>query len=224
MTVGGAAVTAAGLEAKAAFLFRLRARGIRDIAVLRAMESVPRDSFVPHRYADLAARDVALPLPCGQTMTEPFVVARMLEALEVGPACRVLEIGSGSGYATAVLARLGRDVLGVERFRTLAHGAETRLAALGIANANVVWGDESAVPADRGPFDRLLVHAELGEIPAGLAGLLVPDGIAVFGRRSADGGRQGLVRARRDEAGTWSFAPVAPSRLRPLYDGPSLSL
>lgn len=215
---------AAGLEAKAAFLFRLRARGIRDISVLRAMESVPRDSFVPHRYADLAARDIALPLPCGQTMTEPFVVARMMEALEVGPACRVLEIGSGSGYATAVLARLGRDVLGIERFRTLAHGAETRLAALGIADAAVVWGDGSAVPPDRGPFDRLLVHAELPRIPDGLAALMTPDGIMVFGRRPADGGRQDLVRARRDDAGVWGMTSVMPSRLRPLYGGPSLAL
>lgn len=224
MTVGGAAVTAASLEAKAAFLFRLRARGIRDLAVLRAMETVPREVFVPHRYADLAAKDVALPLPCGQTMSEPFVVARMMEALEVGPACRVLEIGSGSGYATAVLARLGRDVLGVERFRTLAQGAKTRLAALGIANATVVWGDGAAVPPDRGPFDRLLVHAELPEIPDGLADLLAPDGMVVFGRRSADGSRQELVRAHRDDAGDWRFVSGARCRLRPLYVGPSEAL
>lgn len=217
---------AASLEAKAEFLFRLRAKGIRDLSVLRTLEAVPRDVFVPHRYADLAAKDVALPLPCGQTMSEPYVVARMMEALAPTPACRVLEIGSGSGYVTAILARLGREVLGVERFRTLAQGARTRLAALGIDNAVVAWGDGLAVPADRGPFDRMLVHAELPGVPDDLSGLLAPDGTIVFARPAGAGeeGRQMLVRARRDDDGAWSLTPVVRSRLRPLYDGPSREL
>lgn len=212
------------LEAKAEFLYRLRARGIRDLPVLRAMEAVPRHIFVPHRYADLATRDVALPLPCGQVLSEPFVVARMLEALGVVPGSRVLEIGSGSGYATALLARLGGDVLGVERFRTLAQGAKARLASLGIVEAVVVWGDGLAVPPDRGPFDRILVHAALDGVPAELGPLLARDGTLVYADRSFAGGRQQLVRARRGDAGDWSHTPVAPSRLRPLYDGPSRGL
>ena len=214
-------MTAASLEARAAFLFRLRARGIRDLAVLRALEAVPRDAFVPHRYADLAARDIALPLPCGQTLSEPYIVARMMEALGVAPGHRVLEVGSGSGYATAVLARLGGAVLGVERFRALAQGARSRLAALGIAEASVVWGDGLAVPPDRGPFDRILVHAALAGVPAELAALLGPDGTMVFAQA---GDRQTIVRARRADDGRWSLTPVAPSRLRPLYDGPSRGL
>jgi protein-L-isoaspartate(D-aspartate) O-methyltransferase len=217
-------MTAETLEAKAEFLFRLRSRGIRDLAVLRAIEAVPRHSFVPHRYADLATRDVALPLPCGQTMTHPFLVARMLDALEVAPDARVLEIGSGSGYVTALLARLGREVLGVERFRTLAQGARTRVSALDLAHATIVWGDGLAVPADRGPFDRILVHGELAEVPAELDDLLAEDGIMVFARRPEPGSRQDLVQARRGDDGPWGFTAVAPSRLRPLYDGASQGL
>ncbi len=217
-------MTAASLEAKAEFLFRLRSRGIRDLAVLRAMEAVSRQDFAPHRYADLASKDVALPLPCGQTMSSPFLVARMMEALDVGPECRVLEIGSGSGYATAILARLGREVLGVERFRTLAQGARTRVAALDLAQATIVWGDGLAVPAERGPFDRILVHGELPDVPVELDDLLAEDGTIVFARRPAPDARQDLVRARRDMAGGWSMTTVAPSRLRPLYGGPSRGL
>ena len=213
------------LEAKAEFLFRLRARGIRDLAVLRAMEAVPRHVFVPHRYADLAAKDVALPLACGQTMAEPSAVARMMEGLAATPACRILEIGSGSGYATAILARLGAEVLGVERFRTLSQGAQARLAGLGTVGATVVWGDGLAVPADRGPFDRILIHAA-SRRRAGRSGR--PAGARRHGRvrgaRPGPGARQELVAARRDGEGDWSFGPLGPCRLRPLYDGPSLGL
>lgn len=215
---------AGSLEAKAEFLFRLRARGIRDLAVLRAMEAVPRPVFVPHRYADLAAKDVALPLPCGQTMAEPSVVARMLEGLGPLEGCGVLEIGSGSGYATALLARLGAEVLGVERFRTLAHGAGARLASLDVTGAAVVWGDGLAVPVDRGPFDRILVHAALADVPEELAELLAPDGLLVFGRPAGGGARQEVVTARRDAEGEWTFEPLGPCRLHALLDGPSQGL
>ena len=212
-------MTAGRLEAKAEFLFRLRARGIRDLAVLRALEAVPRDAFVPHRYADLAARDIALPLPCGQVLCEPSLVARMLEGLGVGPGHRVLEIGSGSGYAAALLARLGGEVLGLERFRTLAQAAKARLSTLGIAGATVVWGDGLAVPPDRGPFDRILVHGVLPGVPDELASLLAPDGTIVFAATVS--GAQHIVRARRAHDGAWALVPLAPSRLRALYDGPA---
>jgi UDP-N-acetylenolpyruvoylglucosamine reductase len=93
-------------QAVMAFLLRMRARGISDVAVLRALETTPRDLFVPHRYRDLALRDMALPIPCGQTMPEAWLVAVMMEALDLAPHHRVLEIGAGSGYATAIAARL----------------------------------------------------------------------------------------------------------------------
>ena len=150
-------------EGFAAFLLRLRSRGISDIGVLRALEMVPRDAFVPHRYLDLALRDVALPIGCGQTMPEPFLVARAMEALSLSPGHRVLEIGTGSGYSAAVIARLAAEVVSLERFQTLALEASTRLADLGIQNARVLWADGLALPEGLGLFDRVVVHGVVGD-------------------------------------------------------------
>ena len=125
---------------KAAFFLRMRARGIQDRAVLRAFELIPRAFFADPRHGALAARDVPLPLPCGQIMPEPWLLARMIEALNVAPEHHVLEIGAGSGYATAILAALSGDVIGIERFQTLARAAQGRLASLETVNAAIVWG------------------------------------------------------------------------------------
>ena len=213
-------------EATAEFLLRLRARGVRDLGLLRALEAVPRDLFVPHRYADLAARDVALPIPCGQVMSEPSVVARMAEALGATPASRVLEIGAGSGYTTAVLARLAGEVLSVERYRSLAVQARTRLDVLGVSNAAVVWADGGALPASAGLFDRLLVHAVLDVVPAPLQDRMAPDAVMVYARTAApgSGARQMLVRASRVGGAEWVLRDVCPSRLRPLDAGVSQGL
>ena len=213
-------------EATAAFLLRLRAKGVRDLAVLRALEAVPRELFVPHRYADLAAKDVALPIPCGQVMSEPFVVARMAEALALKPTSRVLEIGGGSGYACAILARLAREVLSFERYHSLAAQARAHLDVLGIANASVVWGDGHAVPPEAGDFDRLLVHAVLPDGPAAFATRMAADAVMVYAESAPDGTatRQRLVRARRSGGGAWTVDPIGPSRLRPLGAGISRGL
>src|SRR4051812_26461567 len=109
---GGRGTEAAAVET-ASFILSLRARGIHDTALLRAMELVPREVFAPRRFADLARTDVALPLPCGQTMTAPRTVATMIAALGIAPGQRILEIGTGSGYVTALLAQMGADVLSV---------------------------------------------------------------------------------------------------------------
>src|SRR5437763_5735648 len=116
------------------FQLALRRRGISDQAVLRAMEEVPRENFVAPGFTDGAYADQALPIDCGQTISQPFVVAYMTEQLEVGPQHRILEIGTGSGYQAAVLSRLAREVISVERFRTLADAARSRLVALGYYN------------------------------------------------------------------------------------------
>ena len=118
-------------QAVMAFLLRLRARGIADVTVLRALETVPRERFVPHRYRDLALRDIALPIACGQTMPEAWLVARMMEGLDLAPNHRVLEVGAGSGYATAILARLAGEVVSCEIFEPLAVECAQRLARLG---------------------------------------------------------------------------------------------
>src|SRR5450631_2422130 len=123
---------------KMKFQFNLRRRGISDQAVLRAMEEIPRDIFVePADRAD-AWRDSALPIACGQTISQPFVVAYMTEQLQLRPHHRVLEVGAGSGYQAAVLSRLAREVVSIERYRTLADQARERLKALGYNNVEVV--------------------------------------------------------------------------------------
>src|SRR5947209_13943797 len=120
------------IENRAALLLKLRIQGIRNVDVLRAIETIPREMFVPHQFADLAQRDLPLPIACGQTMSEPSLVAGMLEALDLNGNHRVLEIGTGSGYVTAILAILAKNVVSIERFHTLASGARTRLESLGL--------------------------------------------------------------------------------------------
>src|SRR5436305_9884937 len=120
------------------FLLALRKRGISDAAVLRAMDQVPREHFVEGAFVDSAYADQALPIACGQTISQPYVVAYMTERLAVKPEHRVLEVGTGSGYQTAVLSRLAGEVITIERYRTLADAARNRLATLGYGNVEVV--------------------------------------------------------------------------------------
>lgn len=177
--------THARAQARMAFLLGLRARGISDVAVLRAMEGAPREMFVPRQYADLAWRDIALPISCGQTMPEPWLVARMMEALSVSAAHRTLEIGSGSGYATAILAQLAGEVVSFERYRSLAVEAHTRLEALGVRNACVIWDDGLAAVQDAGRFDRIIIHGCIDTVPDSIAAALEEGGVLVAARPGA---------------------------------------
>jgi protein-L-isoaspartate(D-aspartate) O-methyltransferase len=210
---------------KAAFLMDLRARGIQDLNLLRALEIVPREIFVPHRFADLAGRPIALPLRCGQTLPEPWLAARMIEALAPARHHRVLEIGTGSGYATALLARLSREVLSIERFQSLAIEAEARLARLGITNAGIVFGDGLAILPNVGPFDRIIVQGVLTEIPENLIAALGQGGVLVAarpGHKTASGQR--IARICRNEPGGFDETLVCPSRLQSLLPGEAQAL
>src|SRR3954469_22672286 len=133
---------------KMMFQLGLRRRGISDQTVLRAMESIPRERFVEPADRTEAYRDTALAIACGQTISQPFVVAYMTEQLQLQPSHRVLEIGTGSGYQAAILARLCRQVLSVERFRTLADRARARLEKLGCDNVEIMVGDGLDLPAN----------------------------------------------------------------------------
>src|SRR6266567_5869326 len=139
------------------FLLGLRKRGISDPAVLRAMDEVPREHFVESSFVDNAYADQALPIACGQTISQPYVVAFMTEQLGVRPDHRVLEVGTGSGYQAAVLSRLAREMVTIERYRTLAEAARTRLETLGYRNVEVVVGDGLAAVPGRGRFERIIV-------------------------------------------------------------------
>ncbi len=211
---------AARAEEKAAFLLRLRSSGIRDLDLLRALEKIPREMFVPHRFVDLARRDLALPIGCGQTLSEPSLVARMIAALGVAREHRVLEIGTGSGYATAILAEIGAQVVSIERFQTLAIAARLRLERLGKQNVEVIFADGLAVPAVAGPFDRILIHARLDKVPPDLVALLAADGRIVVARPERDvAWRQMLVELRRDAAGDLVETEIGPCRLQSLLPG-----
>src|SRR5262249_42639488 len=153
---------------KMMFQLTLRRRGISDQAVLRAMEEVPREVFVAEADRSDAYRDSALGIACGQTISQPFVVAYMTEQLKVQKNHRVLEIGTGSGYQAAILSRLAVHVLTIERFRTLADSARARLETLHCGNVEVMVGDGFDVPAEAGQFDRIMVTAAMVQIPDGL--------------------------------------------------------
>jgi protein-L-isoaspartate(D-aspartate) O-methyltransferase len=204
------------------FLLALRRRGIMDAAVLRAMDEVPREHFVDAHLAESAYADHALPIACGQTISQPYVVAYMTEQLEVGPSHRVLEIGTGSGYQAAVLSRLAREVISVERYRTLADAARGRLTTLGIRNVEVLLGDGLVGLPARAPFDRIVVTAAAEEIPQTLVDQLADGGIMVL-PLGPHAGPQELVKLRKSAAGLERqnlipvrFVPLLPGRAREL--------
>ncbi|MEH2477656.1 protein-L-isoaspartate(D-aspartate) O-methyltransferase [Nitrobacteraceae bacterium AZCC 2146] len=182
------------------FQLSLRRRGISDQSVLRAMEAVPRDLFVAPSDRAHAWRDTALAIACGQTISQPFVVAYMTEQLQLKPTHRVLEIGTGSGYQAAILAKLSRDVLSIERYRTLADSARARLEQLELHNVEVMLGDGYDIPANLGTFDRIIVTAAMEEVPPALIERLEPDGILIapVGPHS---GVQTLVRISKTAGG-----------------------
>lgn len=204
------------------FLLTLRRRGISDPAVLRAMDEVPRAHFIATRHAGSAYADQALPIDCGQTISQPYVVAYMTEQLAVRPDHRVLEVGTGSGYQAAVLARLAREVVSVERYRTLADKARARLAALGVDNVEVVVGDGLAGVPDRAPFDRILVTAAAERLPQALADQLAERGIMILPLGPHDG-TQHIVKVTKSQTDLAREDLIAV-RFVPLLPGPAQEL
>ena len=180
------------------FLLTLRRRGIGDQAVLRAMDEVPRRQFVAAEFAGRAYADQALPIDCGQTISQPFVVAYMTERLFLRPHHRVLEVGTGSGYQAAVLSRLAREVVSIERYRTLAEQARHRLAALGYDNVEIVVGDGLDGVPGRAPYDRIVVTAAAESVPLILLDQLADDGIMIL-PLGPHGGAQNIIKLTKSE-------------------------
>jgi protein-L-isoaspartate(D-aspartate) O-methyltransferase len=159
---------------------QLIGRGVRDERVLAAFRGVPREAFVDESVADLAYDDSPLPIGEGQTISQPYVVALMIEALGVRPGDRVLEVGAGSGYAAAILSRLAERVYGIERQPALALAAHDRLARLGFINVDLRTGDGTLGLPEAAPFDAILVSAGGPSIPGPLIDQLAPDGRLVI--------------------------------------------
>jgi protein-L-isoaspartate(D-aspartate) O-methyltransferase len=192
---------------------QLRRRGIGDEGVLEAMRVVPREAFVPERHRRRAYADSALPIGSGQTISQPWIVAAICQALELGGTERVLEIGTGSGYSAAVLARLAAEVVTIERHAGLAEQAQARLAQTGAENVEVVVGDGSVGLPERAPFEAIAVHATAPDPPLSLFEQLRDGGrlVAPVASRGADM----LTKYRRigDEIAT---EVIGPCRFVPL--------
>lgn len=195
----------------------LRDQGISDERVLVAIGNVPREVFVESLFADDAYVDQALPIPCGQTISQPYIVALMTEALKVEPHSRVLEIGTGSGYQAAVLSRLARRVYTIERYATLAEAAAQRFAELGITNITQRVGDGTLGMPEFAPFDRIMVTAAAREVPQAYLDQMAPGSILVIPIEERPG-RQSLWRITRDQQG-FEHEHLLPVRFVPLVEG-----
>ena len=202
---------------RARLVLGLRSAGVTEPAVLRAIEAIQRDLFVPQLFKERAWEDSALPIACGQTISQPLIVGLMTQALQLKPRHRVLEIGTGSGYQTAVLARLARYVYTVERYRTLLGEAEARLKSLGAQNVISRFGDGGEGWPEQAPFDRVLVTAAAPEEPRRLLQQLKPDGVLVapVGR----GPVQSLLRYVGDGKGAFVKEELGDVRFVPLLSG-----
>ena len=195
----------------------LRNEGITDAKVLAAIERTPRDGFVPANFLDHAFENRALPIDCGQTISQPFVVAAMTEALKVDDRCKVLEIGTGSGYQAAILSRLSRRVYTIERYRTLAKEAEARFSSLRLTNIVQKIGDGTLGWAEQAPFDRIILTASAARRPDEILAQLKPGGIAIA---PVDGnGQQTLMRYVMGSDEEISEAPLFDVRFVPLVPG-----
>ncbi|HUB99186.1 MAG TPA: protein-L-isoaspartate(D-aspartate) O-methyltransferase [Solirubrobacterales bacterium] len=192
---------------------QLRARGIDDERVLAAMAEVPREAFLPARRRHRAYADSALPIGEEQTISQPWIVAAICQALELGGEERVLEIGTGSGYSTAVLARLAAGVVSIERYPRLSRGAGEVLASLGIGNVELLVGDGSNGLPDRGRFEAIAVHAAAPAPPPALLAQLAEDGrmVVPIASESVD---TLTVLWRRGES--FEAASLGPCRFVPL--------
>jgi len=199
-------------------VLHLRRRGITDVRVLNAFEQVPREMFVPADFADDAYGDTALPIACGQTISQPFIAAYMTEKLRPDPARAVLEIGTGSGYQTAILAHVFREVFTLEYHEPLLRAAESRFRALGLSNITGMVGDGWQGWPDGGECERIIVTAAAPEMPARLFAQLAEGGRMIIPLRDDDG--QALTEVVKS-AGQPGLKRLLPVQFVPLVRGGS---
>jgi protein-L-isoaspartate(D-aspartate) O-methyltransferase len=204
---------------KIRLIMQLRRAGVTDTTVLAVIERLPREAFVPPSFIDQAYEDMALPIGSGQTISQPFVVAKMTQALELHDRLKVLEVGTGSGYQAAVLSRLVRRVYTIERHKPLLRDAEARFHQLGLHNITTRAGDGTKGWPEQAPFDRILVTAAAdGDIPTTLTDQLAIGGVMIvpLGNDRRD---QRVYRIRRTETGL-QREELWPVRFVPLLPEP----
>lgn len=199
------------------FLFALRSKGVTDARVLTAMEKVDRAAFIRGLFAERAYEDMPLPIPCGQTISQPSVVGLMTQALKAGPRDTILEVGTGSGYQAAVLSHVARRVYTVDRHKRLVSEAREVFDALGLTNITAFTADGSHGLPDQAPFDRILVTAAAEDPPGPLLAQLKVGGIMVVPVGQSDA-VQSLIRVVRHESG-FEYDELRPVRFVPLIEG-----
>lgn len=204
-------------ETKMQFLFALRSKGVTDSKVLSAMENIDRGPFVRGIFSERAYEDMPLPIACGQTISQPSVVGIMTQALQVNSRDKVLEVGTGSGYQAAILAKLARRVYTVERHQRLVREARAVFDEMGLVNITAMTADGSHGWPDQAPFDRIIVTAAAEDPPGPLLAQLKIGGIMVVPVGQSDA-VQTLIRVRRGENG-YDYDEIRPVRFVPLLEG-----
>jgi protein-L-isoaspartate(D-aspartate) O-methyltransferase len=204
-------------ERKMQFMFALRSKGVTDMRVLTAMETVDRGYFVKGLFSERAYEDMPLPIACGQTISQPSVVGLMTQALRVTPRDKVLEVGTGSGYQAAILSHLARRVYTVERHRPLVATASAVFQQLDLSNITPILGDGSHGLPDQAPFDRIIVTAAAEDPPSTLLSQLKPGGIMVIPVGQSDA-VQNLIRVTRTDSG-FEYDDIRNVRFVPLVEG-----
>lgn len=204
-------------ETRMRFLFTLRSRGVTDPRVLDAMERIDRSLFIRGHFADRAYDDTPLPIPCGQTISQPSVVGLMTQALASGPRDTVLEVGTGSGYQAAILSQLCRRVYTVDRHRRLVTESQAIFDAMGISNITARVSDGSFGLPEQAPFDRIMVTAAAEDPPGPLLAQLKIGGIMIVPVGQSDA-VQTLIRVTRSETG-FDYDELRQVRFVPLVEG-----
>ena len=204
-------------ERKMQFLYALRSKGVTDKRVLAAMESIDRGPFVRGLFADRAYEDMPLPIACGQTISQPSVVALMTQALQVSPRDKVLEVGTGSGYQAAILSKLARRVYTVDRHRRLVREAREIFDTLDLNNITALTGDGSFGFPEQAPFNRIIVTAAAEDPPGPLLAQLKIGGVMVVPVGQSDA-VQSLIKVQKTEEGL-EYSELRTVRFVPLLDG-----
>ena len=202
---------------KIELIMKLRNQGVRDVRVLEAMERIPREIFLPESFTHQAYADQAMPIACGQTISQPFIVAFMTDRLKVSKRMKVLEIGTGSGYQSAVLSLICRRVYTIERYRTLMNDAVERFRLLHLENITAMVGDGAKGWPAQAPFERIIVTAAAPEEPKMLLDQLAPGGIMIVPVDTGRGGQE-LLRITRTAQGL-ETEKLLDVRFVPLVEG-----
>ena len=203
--------------AKVKLIMDLRARGIRSTSVLEAIETTPRELFVAEPFVDQAYADQSLPISCGQTISQPYIVAYMTEQLGLTDRSLVLEVGTGSGYQAAVLSKMCRRVFTLERYRTLSTKARQLFEELALRNITTIIGDGFKGWPQQAPFDHIIVTASPKQVPQALVDQLAPDGVMIIPLDQGRG-KQALFKITKSNDG-FTQEKLIDVRFVPMLEG-----